>query len=91
MLVASDQITDKDWPALSRAKGDAFMIVGATLYGISMSTHYFLIVTATDYIFVTTLKRMQRKSSSLENLPFMRSLVNSACGVPSSTEFKLLL
>ena len=37
MLVASDEITDKDWKALSRAKGDAFMIVGATLYGFSAS------------------------------------------------------
>ena len=35
MLVASDQITDKDWPALSRAKGDVFMLVGASLYGFS--------------------------------------------------------
>lgn len=35
MLVASDELTDKDWPALSRAKGDVFMIVGATLYGFS--------------------------------------------------------
>lgn len=40
MLVASDELTDKDWPALSRAKGDIFMLVGATLYGFSkpMST-----------------------------------------------------
>ena len=37
MLVASDELTDKDWPALSRAKGDVFMLVGATLYGFSTS------------------------------------------------------
>ena len=37
MLVASDELTDKDWPALSRAKGDVFMLVGATLYGFSAS------------------------------------------------------
>lgn len=37
MLVASDEITDKDWPALSRAKGDVFMLVGASLYGFSAS------------------------------------------------------
>lgn len=37
MLVASDELTDKDWPALNRAKGDIFMIVGATLYGFSAS------------------------------------------------------
>ena len=35
MLVASDEITDKDWPAMSRAKGDVFMLVGASLYGFS--------------------------------------------------------
>ena len=35
MLVASDMLTDKDFPALSKGKGDAFMIVGATLYGFS--------------------------------------------------------
>lgn len=35
MLVASDELTDKDWPAMSRAKGDVFMLVGASLYGFS--------------------------------------------------------
>lgn len=35
MLVTSDMLTDKDSPALSKGKGDAFMIVGATLYGFS--------------------------------------------------------
>jgi solute carrier family 35 protein F1/2 len=35
MLVASDMLTDKNYPALSRGKGDAFMIIGATLYGFS--------------------------------------------------------
>ncbi|CAL1714743.1 unnamed protein product [Somion occarium] len=43
MLVASDQITDKDWPALSRAKGDVFMIVGATLYGFTNATEEFFV------------------------------------------------
>ena len=36
MLVGSDMITDKNFPAISKGKGDAFMIVGATLYGICM-------------------------------------------------------
>lgn len=35
MLVASDQLTDKDYPALDKVKGDIFMLVGATLYGFS--------------------------------------------------------
>ncbi|KAI0704310.1 hypothetical protein BC835DRAFT_1475204 [Cytidiella melzeri] len=43
MLVASDEITDKDWPALSRAKGDVFMLVGATLYGFTNATEEFFV------------------------------------------------
>jgi solute carrier family 35 protein F1/2 len=35
LLVASDFLTDKNYHALDKAKGDAFMIVGATLYGFS--------------------------------------------------------
>ena len=35
MLVASDVITDKDWQAADKGKGDAFIIAGATLYGFS--------------------------------------------------------
>ena len=34
LLVKSDTVTDKNWPASNRKKGDAFMILGATLYGI---------------------------------------------------------
>lgn len=33
MLVASDELTDKDYPAVSKVKGDIFMIIGASLYG----------------------------------------------------------
>ncbi|TCD61781.1 hypothetical protein EIP91_007959 [Steccherinum ochraceum] len=43
LLVASDEITDKDWPALSRAKGDVFMLVGATLYGFTNATEEFFV------------------------------------------------
>ncbi|KAI0792097.1 DUF914-domain-containing protein [Abortiporus biennis] len=43
MLVASDEITDKDWPAMSRAKGDVFMLVGATLYGFTNATEEFFV------------------------------------------------
>ncbi|KAF8892085.1 solute carrier family 35 member SLC35F1/F2/F6 [Infundibulicybe gibba] len=43
MLVGSDQITDKDWTALDRGKGDAFMIAGATLYGFTNATEEFLV------------------------------------------------
>jgi len=35
MLVASDHITNKDYPAVNMVKGDMFMIAGATLYGFT--------------------------------------------------------
>lgn len=31
MLVASDKLTQKDYPAVNLVKGDVFMIIGATL------------------------------------------------------------
>jgi solute carrier family 35 protein F1/2 len=37
LLVASDQLTGKDWAAVNKGKGDAFMILGSTLYGFSTS------------------------------------------------------
>ena len=46
MLVASDKITDKDYPAASLVKGDIFMIVGATLYGFSTLVYPLLTITS---------------------------------------------
>ncbi|KAH9851934.1 hypothetical protein C2E23DRAFT_757721 [Lenzites betulinus] len=43
LLVASDELTDRDWPALSRAKGDVFMLVGASLYGFTNATEEFFV------------------------------------------------
>jgi solute carrier family 35, member F1/2 len=42
MLVLSDVLTDKNSTATARGKGDAFMIVGATLYAFSegLLLHY---------------------------------------------------
>jgi len=37
LLVGADRLTNKDWRAVDKGKGDAFMIVGATLYGFSES------------------------------------------------------
>jgi solute carrier family 35 protein F1/2 len=37
LLVAADHLTSKDWTAVNKGKGDAFMILGATLYGFSAS------------------------------------------------------
>lgn len=35
LLVCSDQLTGKNYEPISRGKGDALMIAGATLYGFS--------------------------------------------------------
>ncbi|KAH9167482.1 DUF914-domain-containing protein [Lactarius sanguifluus] len=43
LLVGADQITDKDWPALNKGKGDAFMIIGASLYGFTNATEEFFV------------------------------------------------
>lgn len=61
MLVASDQLTDKDYPALDKVKGDIFMLVGASLYGFSTfkcclraqdSVFMFFLANATEEFFV---------------------------------------
>ena len=39
LLVGADQLTSKDWTAVDKGKGDAFMILGATLYGFSESSN----------------------------------------------------
>jgi solute carrier family 35 protein F1/2 len=49
MLVGSDLLTDKNYPALNKGKGDAFMIIGATLYGISNATEEFFVRKAPLY------------------------------------------
>ncbi|KAJ7634120.1 DUF914-domain-containing protein [Mycena polygramma] len=43
LLVASDELTQKDWVAAARGKGDAFMIAGATLYGFTNATEEFFV------------------------------------------------
>ncbi|KDR65717.1 hypothetical protein GALMADRAFT_260118 [Galerina marginata CBS 339.88] len=43
MLVASDEITSKSWEAVAKAKGDGFMIAGATLYGFTNATEEFFV------------------------------------------------
>ncbi|KAL0953574.1 hypothetical protein HGRIS_004790 [Hohenbuehelia grisea] len=81
MLVASDQITQKDWTAVSRGKGDAFMIAGATLYGFSMFFVTVKIPSRQTWVLMCTLfKLMRRKNSSFDSPPCLRSSVNLACG-----------
>lgn len=43
MLVGSDFLTDKNYHALDKGKGDVFMIVGATLYGFTNATEEFFV------------------------------------------------
>jgi solute carrier family 35, member F1/2 len=43
MQVASDQITDKDWKAVSKVKGDIFMLVAASLYGCANATEEYFV------------------------------------------------
>jgi solute carrier family 35 protein F1/2 len=38
LLVVSDHLTDKDYPAMNMALGDGLMILGATLYGFTNAT-----------------------------------------------------
>jgi solute carrier family 35 protein F1/2 len=43
LLVGADQLTNKDWAAVDRGKGDAFMILGSTLYGFTNATEEFFV------------------------------------------------
>ncbi|EJD52494.1 DUF914-domain-containing protein [Auricularia subglabra TFB-10046 SS5] len=43
MLVAADRITAKDWDAADMVKGDIFMLLGASLYGITNATEEFFV------------------------------------------------
>ena len=48
LLVGADQLTNKDWQAINKGKGDAFMILGATLYGFSASCTVMVLARGTD-------------------------------------------
>lgn len=85
MLVASDELTDKDWPALSRAKGDVFMLVGATLYGFSTSTYTLPSMHQSDTI---SPQPTRRRSSSSVARRCTRSSASSVCGERSLTVSK---
>jgi len=43
MLVGSDHLTDKNWQAVNKVKGDLFMIAGSTLYGFSNAAEEFFV------------------------------------------------
>ena len=48
LLVGADQLTNKDWQAINKGKGDAFMILGATLYGFSAPCTVMVLARETD-------------------------------------------
>lgn len=75
LLVASDQITHKNWTALDKGRGDVFMIIGATLYGFSASCTVTLTRELTE-----TSKRTQLRSFSCVDHRYMRSWASLACG-----------
>lgn len=78
MLVASDEMTDKDWPALSRAKGDVFMLVGATLYGFS--TRSVCSSAPNGNLTFGALQRTLRRSFSCADHHYTKLSDNLACG-----------
>jgi len=43
MLVGSDQLTDKDYEAVDKVKGDLFMLLGASLYGFTNAAEEFFV------------------------------------------------
>jgi solute carrier family 35 protein F1/2 len=43
LLVASDELTKKDYAPVSRAKGDAYIIAAATIYGFTNATEEFFV------------------------------------------------
>uniref|UniRef100_A0A060T7N9 ARAD1D04576p n=1 Tax=Blastobotrys adeninivorans TaxID=409370 RepID=A0A060T7N9_BLAAD len=43
LLVVSDVLTDKDYPAMDMVKGDLFMLLGAGLYGVSNTLEEFFV------------------------------------------------
>lgn len=75
LLIASDQITHKNWTALDKGKGDVFMIIGATLYGFSASC----VVTLTRETEESS-KRTQPRSFLCVDHRCMRSWASLACG-----------
>ena len=75
MLVGSDMLTDKNFPATARGKGDAFMIVGATLYGFSKRTLLYFNVDHCLQSFIS--QPMPRRNFLLGGLRCTRYFPNS--------------
>ena len=74
LLVASDDITDKDYPAVSKVKGDIFMIIGASLYGFStFSIHHSLSKLKANRLNFFNFQQTQLKNSLFVNPHFTKS------------------
>jgi len=64
LQVTSDHFTDKNYPALHKAKGDLFMIAGATLYGFStLPTLTILVVEMLITCILFIVKQTPQKNS----------------------------
>lgn len=85
MLVGSDHLTDKNYPALNKAKGDVFMIAGATLYGFSTSLIPRTI--ARENCAEPAFQRMPRKNSSSGGPRSMKYILPPSSGVCGSHPF----
>ena len=103
LLVASDELTKKDYTPVSRAKGDCFIIAAATIYGFSEYSTFFpgsLIISnklanATEEFFVRK-RPLYEASQSISDLKKMksnlsRSLANLGCGAFCSMAYNLPL
>ncbi|GJJ11130.1 hypothetical protein Clacol_005361 [Clathrus columnatus] len=58
MLVASDKLTQKDYPAVDLVKDDIFMLIGTTLYGSTNATEEFFVCRPPLYEFIFTHLRI---------------------------------
>jgi hypothetical protein len=74
MLVASDELTQKDYPAASLVKGDIFMIIGASLYGFSTLVQLILPIDSW-HLFYLPDQRTRRKSISSVGHPCTRQAI----------------
>jgi len=89
LLVAADHFTQKDWEAINKGKGDAFMIIGATLYGFSASLSQSTALPV-ELANSESSQPMQLRNFSYADDRSMRSWASLACGARSSVAFRPL-
>lgn len=80
MLVSSDFLTDKDYPALDMVKGDIFMIFGASLCVPLPPSPFFVCFEAEADGGIGMGSRTRRRSSSCASARCTRSWASWGCG-----------